>query len=189
LAQRVGRKKEVEAFYRKAIAAANTDAWHSFADLLAARPGRAAEAEAAYRKAIAAADTDARKSYSWLALGGLLAQQRGRRVDAESAFREALDSGHGDILRWAAECLGDLLGRRGDVTGARAAYDVFARACVDRSGLDMANSEPTVERIARFMTAVARLRCPHPVLRLLAGAARLGLMLKVAGHRIRPRPT
>ncbi|MDQ3608468.1 MAG: tetratricopeptide repeat protein [Actinomycetota bacterium] len=116
--------------------------------------GREAEADAAYRRAIAGGYSD-----GWLGVGELLAKQRGREAEAEAAYRKGIDGGAtGTALETAEFKLGDLLARRGDVAGARAAYEVAIPLGTERVGVDL--TDPWVAsgaaRGMRFRLAVAQ---------------------------------
>ena len=140
----------------------------------------ALEQEAGYREAIAAGNTDA-----WNSLGLLLAKLPGREVEAEAAYREAIACAATDRIREAAaENHGYLLARLGDLVGARAAFERYARARSGRMGCELTDSQ--IAMATRFKTAVAR----RPrALRLMRWVGRLASALwsrwQPTRHRIR----
>ena len=154
--------------------------------------GREAEAQTAYRRAI-----DGGYSDGWLGVGQLLAKQRGREAEAEAAFHSAIEGGStGRDLERAAFKLGELLARRGEGAGARAAYEqagpLAARRLADRMGVDVTDPgvARSVARGVRFRLAVAqRPWALHLTDSICAAVRRLASALSSTWQRTRRRST
>ena len=135
--------------------------------------------ERSCREAIAAGDTGA-----WNKLGNLLARQPGRDEEAEAAYREAIAAGN----TGAWNNLGRLLARRGDVAGARAAFEVAIPLEAKRRGVDDP-SDFCVRGVARVATAIARrpgvMRATERLGRSIRAVGRLGSALRSTLQRAR----
>lgn len=169
-----------EAAYRRGDQSGDGMAAYGLGAILHRR-GREAEAQAAYRRAIDAGYND-----GWLGVGLLLAKQRGQEAEAEAAYRKAIDGGATrNELELAAFKLGDLLARRRDVAGARAAYEVAVPLVVERIAKRV-GVDPTDRCLAscatnaiRFRTAVAQ----------RAWAVRLTRSIRAVVRHVRSRAT
>ena len=95
------------------------------------------------------------KPPGWIGVGVLLAKRRGHEHEAEAAFRQALDAGaDARVTESAAGHMGDILSRRGDVAGARAAFELHGRSVAERLGVD--GPPRCIATIARFRVAISR---------------------------------
>ena len=160
-----GREAEVETIYREAITAGDASGWLGLGSLFSDQPGREDEAEAAYRAAIDGGWTEAN-----LYLGLLLARDGARGVEAAAAFRAALGSDSGERSSHAAAVgLGQLLARRGDIPGARAAHELAARTIARAAEVEF--SDARIAAFARIATALARRPRLARLVRRLTGPA------------------
>ena len=101
-AERLGRYKDAEAAFRRAVKIDDTDAiaWGCLGILLGNNLQRYEEAERAYKKAIELDPRSAPCAAAWLGLGIIYSQMPNRQVDAENAYRKAIELEPNDFRHW-----------------------------------------------------------------------------------------